>query len=212
MADEGDGAVDERLDPTSLRHVGPATAAAIEDAAFSAADLRDGRVSVRALRAAGVDPGVAGRLRREYGLRWTTRWHGDGQDLVRRAASLRDAPASERRWIAAAGGGPGADASGAAAAEGDDGVDDDPDWPAWPEPAAEDVGPAGVADALDGADGVETCPRCDGPLTRYALGDSVSVHCEACGYAGVPVVHGGEDAWRTAVDRLLRGERPPRRR
>ena len=234
-----DGATgDDALDPTSLRWVGPATAAVIERAPCDAAAVRDGRVSVRALREAGTNPGVAERLRREYGLPWSYRWHADGQFLDRRAAAMRDVPEAERRWIAAAAGGAvaevpadGAD-GGRAGAAGDAGADDagagpdrpsfdpdDLDWPPWPEPTGEDVGPAGLARVLgggargdDAGRDDDACPRCGGRLSRFTLGERASVLCDGCGYAGVPVNHGGEGAWRTAVERLLRGERPPRRR
>lgn len=201
----------EIRDPTRLYLVGPATASAIEEAPFSAADLRDGRVSVRALLEAGANPGVAERLRRTYGLPWAYRWHDDGQHLVRRAAAMRDVPAAERRWIAESG-------TGTASPEDVPEVEDQSmelseiDWPDWPEPTGEDRGPAGVADALDDGDRSSGgCPRCGVALSRYELGERTSVRCEACGYVGVPVDHGGEQAWRTAVDRLLRGEQPPRR-
>lgn len=201
-----DAASTEPLDQTSLRHVGPATAAILEEAAFSAADLRDGRVSVRSLLAAGVNAGVAERLRREYGLPWAYRWHNEGQALARRAAAMPDAARAERRWIAASVGD---------TVPPDSVTDDhdltpeergDLDWPAWPEHASVD----GESANLDGSEPDTVCPRCGATLSRYELGDRVTVHCETCGYAGVPFTHGGEGAWRTAVDRLLRGERPPR--
>lgn len=207
-ATAGEGEV---RDPTSLYLVGPATASAIEEAPFTAADLRDGQVSVRALLEVGVNPGLAERLRRTYGLPWAYRWHDDGQQLVRRAAAMRDMPAAERRWIAESG-------TGTPSPVGSEEVEDQStdlselDWPDWPEPKGEDRGAAGVAAALDGGDRSSGgCPRCGGALSRYELDGRTSVRCEACGYVGVPIDHGGERAWRTAVDRLLRGERPPRR-
>jgi len=49
------------------------------------------------------------------------------------------------------------------------------------------------------------CPRCDGPLGRYALGDREAVRCESCGYVGVPVEHRGErrraESWEEVVSR-----------
>lgn len=198
-------------DPTTLRYVGPATAAVIEAAPYDAAAVRAGRVSYRELVDAGVNPGVAERLRREYGLVWAYRWHFGGEDLPLRAAHLRGAGEGERRWIAASA--PGWDGE----LPGYDGLADERspepppdldalDWPDWPEPTGEDPGPAGLAAALDDARATEaTCPRCDADLTRYSLDGRESVHCEACGYAGVAVAHGGEDAWRKAVERVVRG-------
>lgn len=50
------------------------------------------------------------------------------------------------------------------------------------------------------------CPRCDGPLERYALGGREAVTCESCGYIGVPVEHRGElgevESWDDAISRF----------
>lgn len=203
-ADGGDGGP---LEPTALRYVGPATAAVIERGPFDAADIAAARVSHRALVEAGVNPGVAERLRREYGLLWAFRWHPGDVDLRRRAAALRGAGAAERRWIELSGGDwqahdPAAD--GAGADPDPPPADLDGEWAAWPEVDGDDAAPAALAAAFDDA-GDSVCPRCGGELTRYTLGDRESVLCDDCGYAGVPVTH-GDDAWRTAVDRIFRGQ------
>ena len=88
------------VDPTELRYVGPATAAAIETAPFEAGGLRDRTVSMDDLLAAGVNPGVAAKLRREYSLVWSFDWV-DGAHLGRRAAQVRGLDPEQRRWIAA---------------------------------------------------------------------------------------------------------------
>lgn len=52
------------------------------------------------------------------------------------------------------------------------------------------------------------CPRCDTPLTTYALADrdTVAVVCEQCGFADVPAAHGDNDtdreSWDDALDRF----------
>lgn len=84
--------------PTDLWGVGPRTAAVLETAPFSAADLADGTVSYRMLTEAGVNPGVAARLRRRYSLVWSFDWTV-GADLVRRAEQLRNLTEGEREWI-----------------------------------------------------------------------------------------------------------------
>lgn len=84
--------------PTDLWGVGPRTADVLEAAPFSAADIADGAVSYRMLTEAGVNPGVAARLRRRYSLVWSFDWTV-GADLVRRAEQLRNLTEGEREWI-----------------------------------------------------------------------------------------------------------------
>lgn len=55
------------------------------------------------------------------------------------------------------------------------------------------------------------CPRCDVPLTTYALEGATAVVCERCEYVGVPAdlrppSAGEEESWDEALDRF-RGER-----
>lgn len=188
-------------EPTDLRFVGPATAEVIEAAAFDAADVAAGRVSYHELVEAGVHPGVAERLRREHSLIWTFEWIV-GDDMARRAAQVRGLGEAERAWLAGKENG----GSDAAVAELPEVAElpslTDREWPdVEPDPGGIDDG-----DVIEGV-----CPRCGGDLTTYALGERETVMCEACGYSGVAVEHtaGGRDAWKAAVDRLLRGERPP---
>lgn len=208
MARTGSNDVGDPLEPTFLRHVGPATAAIIKQGTFDAADIAAGRVSHRRLVEAGVNPGVAERLRREYGLLWAYRWHPGDVDLARRAAALPEAGPDERQWITASTG---------AWQDGSSGRSDGPsepepptdelgaEWATWPEMAGEDMASTALPAAFDATTEDSTCPRCGGALARYSLGDRASVHCEACGYAGVPVTH-VDEPWREAVDRIVRGE------
>jgi ribosomal protein L37E len=87
-------------DPTSMWGVGPSTAAAIESAPFGTEDIAAREVSFQMLVDAGINPGVAARLRRWYSLVWTYNW-SFGADLQRRSEQLRHLSDGEREWIAA---------------------------------------------------------------------------------------------------------------
>lgn len=102
--------------PMDLKFVGPATAAVLEEAPFDADALRDGRVSYEMLLDAGVNPGVAGRIRREHSLPWSFAAVG-GPDLARRAAQVGGLREEERAWIAASSG-EGAPVSSGSSSEG----------------------------------------------------------------------------------------------
>lgn len=86
----------------ALRHVGPETARALREADLEPAAVTDRRVALTDLLAAGVNPGVAARLRREYSLAWSR--HVGGDDLDRRASAVRGLGEAERAWIAASAG------------------------------------------------------------------------------------------------------------
>mgnify|MGYP000064840128 CR=1 FL=1 len=111
MADE-----DARESLLSLRCVGPATADVLVDAGVDAGDLESKAVSHAELVEAGVNPGVAARIRREHSLQWS--FEG-GQDLDRRAEQVRGLHDDEREWVAASYGDDeaSADGSGGVAAE-----------------------------------------------------------------------------------------------
>jgi len=154
-------------EPTDLRYVGPETAAVIEAAPFEAGDVITRSVSYADLLAAGVNPGVAGKLRREYSLVWSLEWVA-GANLQRRAITVGGLDPAQREWIAAS-----------ARTEAD-------------EPAAIVSGAERAwqerADWLDAEErDPERCERCGDPLVTYELGDRQTVHCESCGYAGVAV-------------------------
>lgn len=50
------------------------------------------------------------------------------------------------------------------------------------------------------------CPRCDGSLVTYTLGDERAAVCRSCGYVGVPADHHPKaresESWRTALRRF----------
>lgn len=202
---------EEAVEPTSLRYVGPATAIVIEQAEFDAVDIREARVSHRNLVEAGVNPGIAELLRREYALLWNFRWHPGGEYLPRRAAKMRGASQAERRWIAASADGfegrlPDVAANGA-------GQGDPPafefnidDWPDWPEVDGEHETTAGLDATFGDTDDARTeCPRCEQALSTFEMGNQQSVQCTNCGYVGVQLSSHAV-AWRRAVERLVRGE------
>lgn len=83
-----------------LSYVGPRTAERLADADVTAGDLREKRVAYRDLVAAGVNPGVAAKIRREHSLHWTL--DEQGADLDRRSELVRGLRDEERAWVAAA--------------------------------------------------------------------------------------------------------------
>lgn len=89
-------------DVRELKFVGPATADVLADAPFDAADVRDKAVSYRMLIDAGVNPGVAARIRREHSLAWS--FESEGEDLARRSTQIRGLGDAERAWVAASSG------------------------------------------------------------------------------------------------------------
>jgi len=92
---------DADTDLTDLRFVGPATATALRAAGVSSADIEQKRVDHETLRDAGVNPGVAARIRREHSLAWS---HTAGGDLSHRAESVGGLGEAERDWVAASAG------------------------------------------------------------------------------------------------------------
>lgn len=105
-ADEADSAREQSVtDPTDLKFVGRATAAAITDAGFDAADLTAKRVSYRMLVDAGVNPGVAAKIRRWHSLQWSFE---SGEGLDQRSEQIRGLQADERDWVASSYGDEGA--------------------------------------------------------------------------------------------------------
>lgn len=143
--------------PTDLTFVGPATATVFDAAPFEARDVAERRVSYRELVDAGIAFDVADRLRREYSLVWSFEWTVGGTDLAQRAAQVSGLGASERAWIAES-------------ASGNGEVDDSAEF----EPATAPEVPA-----------EEDCPRCDGRVEIFVMGDSETSHCVDCGYVGV---------------------------
>lgn len=89
-------------DPTDVRYVGPATASVVADAQFDAAAIPAREVSYDMLVEAGVNPGVAARLRREHSLSWS--FSGSSDDLEDRSNQVRGLRDDERAWVAASSG------------------------------------------------------------------------------------------------------------
>ncbi|WP_135820023.1 DUF7409 domain-containing protein [Halostella litorea] len=88
-------------DRTDLLYVGEATAAAMAEAGIDAADVRRKSVSYRGLVDAGVNPGVATKIRREHSLHWSL--DEQGADLDDRSRTVRGLRDGERDWVAASG-------------------------------------------------------------------------------------------------------------
>ena len=83
---------------TDIKFVGPATAPVLKAAGMEPADIIERRVSHAQLVGAGVNPGVAAKIRREHSLSWSLE---GGEDLDRRAEQVRGLQDGEREWVAA---------------------------------------------------------------------------------------------------------------
>lgn len=87
---------------TELRFVGPSTAETIAQAPFDAGGISQKTVSYEMLVEAGVNPGVAGKLRREHSLPWSLGGENDtDESLQRRSDHVRGLQDEERAWVAA---------------------------------------------------------------------------------------------------------------
>jgi len=73
----------------------------LSDAGVTAAAVRNKAVSYRGLVDAGVNPGVAAKIRREHSLSWSFE-AGDGLD--RRSTQVRGLGSEEAAWVAASAG------------------------------------------------------------------------------------------------------------
>ncbi|VTT86502.1 Vng0682c [Halorubrum sp. DM2] len=140
---------DELVD---LKWIGPATEEVLSDAGLTAAAVREKGVSYRALVDAGVNPGVAAKIRREHSLSWSFE-AGDGLD--RRSTQVRGLGSEEAAWVAASAGDWASDGSGSEG-DTDDGADSTTgDWePAgdWPSVGgADDATPEDDVAAADGS-------------------------------------------------------------
>jgi hypothetical protein len=82
---------------TELAYVGPATAPILRAAGIDPEDIRDRRVSHAQLVDAGVNAGVAAKIRRHHSLSWSLE---GGEDLDRRAEQVRGLQDGEREWVA----------------------------------------------------------------------------------------------------------------
>lgn len=86
------------LDPTDLKWIGPATAEVFSGADFTADHVANKDVSYQMLVDAGVNPGVAAKIRREHSLSWSFE-AGDG--LSERSAQVRGLGSDEAAWVEA---------------------------------------------------------------------------------------------------------------
>lgn len=97
------GATTAVTDPTDVKYVGPATATVLDESNLEAAAILEKHVSYQMLVDAGVNPGVAAKIRREHSLAWS--FEGTGGDaLARRSSQVRGLRDDERAWVAASAG------------------------------------------------------------------------------------------------------------
>lgn len=90
-------------EPTDVKFVGPNTAVVIGASSFEAVDILEKNVSYDMLVDAGVNHGVAAKIRREHSLAWSFEG-SEGEDLARRSSQVRGLRDEERAWIAASSG------------------------------------------------------------------------------------------------------------
>jgi hypothetical protein len=84
---------------TDLQYIGPATASTLETESVSPADVREKRVSYQMLVDAGINAGVATKIRRWHSLPWT--YDSEEHHLDRRSQTVRHLQDDEREWVAA---------------------------------------------------------------------------------------------------------------
>ncbi len=84
---------------TELRYVGPATASTLAAESVTVDDVREKRVSYQMLVDAGINAGVATKIRRWHSLPWT--FDGEEHHLDRRSKNVRHLQDDEREWVAA---------------------------------------------------------------------------------------------------------------
>ena len=93
----------ERL--TDIHFVGPATAEVLARAEFDATGIPEKTVSYEMLMNAGVNPGVATRLRKKHSLPWSFGGENESDDsLEQRSEKVRGLQDGERAWVAASSG------------------------------------------------------------------------------------------------------------
>ncbi|MFC7203661.1 helix-hairpin-helix domain-containing protein [Haloferax namakaokahaiae] len=159
-------------DLEDLKFIGPATSESLEAADIGVESILDGAVSFRDLVAAGVNPGVAAKIRRWHSLSWS---FSSGDDLDRRSSQVRGLDDEERQWIAASSGSwksdeepesgdwtpTGATATGSASSPARDG-----DWtPKGDTQSADGVSVQDGDWTPSGDDGAGTSPRTSGDWT-----------------------------------------------
>jgi len=97
-----DESPDGEAELTDIHFVGPATAEVLAGAEFDATAIPDKTVSFEMLVDAGVNPGVAERIRKEHSLPWSL--GGDENSLDERSEKVRGLQDEERAWVAASSG------------------------------------------------------------------------------------------------------------
>lgn len=97
-----DGDPSEVAELTDIHFVGPATAELLAAADFDGTGIPDKNVSYEMLVDAGVNPGVAARLRKEHSLPWSL--GTDDGSLDERSEKVRGLQDDERAWVAASSG------------------------------------------------------------------------------------------------------------
>lgn len=99
VSENNDSAVEADTDDlTDLKFVGESTASTLRELDVSVADVRGKTVSYRQLVDAGVNSGVATKIRREHSLHWNL--DGQGDDLGNRSNTVRGLQDEERAWVA----------------------------------------------------------------------------------------------------------------
>ncbi|QSG01780.1 DUF7409 domain-containing protein [Natranaeroarchaeum sulfidigenes] len=93
---------DTREELEELRYIGPATAETLRTESVEVADIRDKRVSYQQLVDAGINAGVATKIRRWHSLPWS--FGGEGSQLDNRSKNVRGLRDGEREWVAASSG------------------------------------------------------------------------------------------------------------
>lgn len=187
MVDAGETERRSVDDPTDLKYVGPATAGAIEAAGFSAQAVADKEVSYRMLLEAGINPGVAAKIRRHHSLAWS--FDNDG-DLDRRSTQVRGLQEDEAAWVASSGIGDGDDEAGETAEMQADSRNDEADEEA-----------AWIADSTDGedrsverVDGADNADEADEAAWVAGATDGDAVASATADGSGDPMA--AEAAWR----------------
>lgn len=89
-------------DLREVHYVGPVTADRLRAESVTAADVREKRVSYHRLVEAGINPGVATKIRRWHSLPWT--FGGEETQLEKRSETVRGLREGEREWVAASSG------------------------------------------------------------------------------------------------------------
>ena len=103
--DSDDGDPNEVTELTDIHFVGPATADQLAAADFDGTGIADKTVSYEMLIEAGVNPGVATRLRKEHSLHWSFGGSDESDDsLEQRSEKMGGLQDEERAWVAASSG------------------------------------------------------------------------------------------------------------